>query len=278
MSFYKTTPHASTEFVSPGHYYSIIPDKESIAKYTPSSNVPGVNLNLSEQIIHTHKFAELCETLPFTDEKIPDNLFYYRNGAYSYGDAIVLHCMLRSYSPVRLVEVGSGFSTCVMMDTNRLFLGDRLKITCIEPFPATLNSLTNNNPPRLLDRSFQEVDSNIFYTLKENDILFLDSTHVSKIGSDVNRIFFEILPNLSPGVLVHFHDIFWPFEYPKVWTENGVYWNEAYLLRSFLQFNDTFEILFFSSYMASTQSTLMQDMMPLFMKNPGANIWLRKKK
>jgi hypothetical protein len=82
----------------------------------------------------------------------------------------------------------------------------------------------------------------IFCGLEENDILFIDSTHVTKINSDVNKIIFEILPKLQKGVLIHFHDIFWPFEYPQTWIREGMFWNEAYILRAFLEYNNSFEI------------------------------------
>ena len=111
-----------------------------------------------------------------------------------------------------------------------------------------------------------------------NDILFIDSTHVSKLGSDVNRIFFEILPTLQPGVLIHFHDIFWPFEYPSDWVKKGFAWNEAYILRAFLEFNDSFEIIFFASFLHTHHHAWFQENMPLWLKNSGGNIWLRRRK
>jgi len=99
---------------------------------------------------------------------------------------------------------------------------------------------------------------------------------VSKLNSDVNRIFFDLLPSIKKGVLIHFHDIFWPFEYPKEWIREGRAWNEAYLLRAFLEFNDSYEIVFFVSYMHTFHTELLQEQMPLCLKNSGANIWIRK--
>ena len=84
-----------------------------------------------------------------------------------------------------------------------------------------------------------------FKPLAANDILYVNSSHVSRAGSDLNHILFNVLPALAPGVVVHFHNIFRPFEYPADWIKMGIAWNEAYVLRAFLMFNDSFEILFF---------------------------------
>jgi hypothetical protein len=120
------------------------------------------------------------------------------------------------------------------------------------------------------------VDTSHFQQLEAGDILFIDSTHVTKAGSDVNQIMFDILPVLRPGVLIHFHDICYPFEYPKEWILTGRYWNEAYLLRAFLQYNSSFEIVFFNSYMGQLHSDQFSAA-PLFLWNPGTSIWIRKK-
>ena len=109
-----------------------------------------------------------------------------------------------------------------------------------------------------------------------NDLLFIDSTHVAKTGSDVNTIFFDILPSLAAGVCVHFHDIYYPFEYPKEWVRQGRAWNEAYMLRAFLQYNPTFRICFFNSYIAAFHRHLLKESMYPYALQPGSSLWLRK--
>ena len=104
----------------------------------------------------------------------------------------------------------------------------------------------------------------------------MDSSHVSKLGSDVNKIFFQILPMLEGGVFVHFHDIFWPFEYPKDWVRDGFAWNEAYLLRAFLQYNESFEVVLFSSFLHTAYRSWIEEHMPRYWEHPGANLWIRK--
>ena len=107
------------------------------------------------------------------------------------------------------------------------------------------------------------------------DILFIDSSHVAKIGSDVVYLMTEVLPQLRPGVLVHFHDVFWPFEYPEEWVQEGRAWNETYMLKAFLQFNERFRILLFCSYLALHHRAVLEQHLPLALKNSGGSLWLR---
>ncbi|NQS88701.1 hypothetical protein HQ584_02790 [Patescibacteria group bacterium] len=115
-----------------------------------------------------------------------------------------------------------------------------------------------------------------FKQLKENDILFIDTSHVSKTGSDVNYIFFDILPNLNSGVLIHFHDIFYPFEYPKKKILDGHAFNECYILRAFLQYNTRFKIILFNTFLEHYYEDWFRQNMPLCLRNKGGSIWLRK--
>jgi hypothetical protein len=99
---------------------------------------------------------------------------------------------------------------------------------------------------------------------------------VSRLGSDVNHELFEVLPTLQRGVHVHFHDIFFPFEYPLEWSEEGRAWNEAYLLRAFLEYNDAFEIVLFNDLVGRCFRGLLERDFPLWLRNPGGSLWLRK--
>src|SRR5690606_22964232 len=115
-----------------------------------------------------------------------------------------------------------------------------------------------------------------FDRLEADDILFIDSTHVAKTGSDVNYILFEILPRLKSGVLIHFHDVFYPFEYPRDWVFAGRNWNEDYLLRAFLMYNPAFEIILFSHYLHKHHPDAFAAI-PLCYNNRGGNLWIVKK-
>jgi hypothetical protein len=274
----------NTEFFPPGHYYSAIPsveDREAfLAQRLSEQEILGINLNAEKQFDLLKQFRNFYDECPFQDEKSGNLRYYYINPSYSYTDALTLYSMLRTFKPSRIIEIGSGYSSCAMLDTSELFLDDSIKFTFIEPYPNLLHSLIKERDKRhtILGIKLQDVDKEIFRSLEANDILFVDSTHVSKLGSDVNRIIFEILPMLKQGVLIHFHDIFWPFEYPSDWVKKGFAWNEAYILRAFLEFNDSFEILFFASFLHTYHHAWFQEHMPLWLKNSGGNIWIRRQR
>ncbi|MEM6775292.1 MAG: class I SAM-dependent methyltransferase [Pseudomonadota bacterium] len=188
--------------------------------------------------------------------------------------------MLRRFRPRRVVEVGSGFSSCAILDTTRLFLDKHTTLTFIEPYPELLQSRLGNVPMnhRLVAERAQDVEMAHFEALEDGDFLIIDSTHVAKLNSDVLRLVFEVLPALKAGVLVHFHDVFWPFDYPKRWVSEGRAWNEAYLLRAFLQNNAAFDIVYFYSYLESLHRERLAATMPLCLRRTGANLWLRKRR
>jgi len=272
-------------YVPPGHFASPFPcldqirrDEARIFGDMPSA-IPAVELHADDQLRLLNDFTQYYNDVPFGPVKSDGLRYYYDNPAFSYCDAIILHCMIRKMKPNKIIEAGSGFSSCVTLDTNELFFAGEIDITFIEPYTDLLFSLITEEDKRkvrTIPCRLQEVQLSEFEALKANDILFIDSTHVSKIDSDVNYIFFEILPRLSQGVLVHFHDIPYPFEYRKAWVYEGRAWNEAYLLRAFLQYNNAFRIVFMNSYMTRFHNTFFREHMPLCMKKRGASIWIRK--
>jgi hypothetical protein len=166
-----------------------------------------------------------------------------------------------------------------MLDTNDAFLGSATNFAFIEPYPERLYSLLNEKDKRqhqVIEKPVQEVELELFQTLDAGDILFVDSSHVVKIGSDVAHIIFEILPRLKPGVIVHFHDVFYSFEYPKEWVKEGRAWNEDYFLRAFLQYNSVFQILYFNSFMGQFYQNELERKMPLCLRNTGGSLWMKK--
>lgn len=218
--------------------------------------------------------------LVLIEENKPDNLRYFLdNPSYGYTDGIILYCMIRYLKPKRIVEVGSGYSSCLVLDVNELFFDDSIAFTAIEPHPERLLSLISENDSRkitLLRLKLQDVDTSLFNSLEANDILFVDSSHVSKINSDVNWLFFEVLPNLGRGVYIHFHDIFYPFEYPKEWVYEGKAWNESYLLRAFLSYNISFKVVLFTSLLQRFYKNFVETKMPLFTRCDGGSIWIQR--
>lgn len=272
-------------FVAPGHFYSPVPLFDAASKLAEAvfdsagRTVPAIDLREDDQRALVESFVPYYGSMEFTECKSPGVRFYYDNPAYSYSDAIMLHCMIRSVRPARIIEIGSGFSSCMMLDTNELHFDDQIELAFVEPFPELLISLledTDLNSIRIMSSPVQDVGLQEFERLAANDILFIDSTHVSKAGSDVNRIFFDILPALAEGVYVHFHDIFFPFEYPPQWLREGRAWNEAYMLRAFLEYNSGFEVVLMNTFMHRHHQPFFEREMPLTLKNTGGSIWLRK--
>lgn len=268
----------------PGHFYSPVPSIEEVRReeariFAVPNDIPGVKLNLERQLQLFGMLQAYYQEQPFTENKQDGFRYYFGNPNFTYGEAIILHCLLRHIRPRRIIEIGSGYSSCATMDTNEHFLEGSAACTFIEPYPELFLSLLkkgDSDKISLIERNLQDVDISVFSQLEAGDILFVDSTHVSKINSDVNYILFEILPQLRSGVYIHFHDIGYPFEYPKEWVYEGRAWNEAYILRAFLQYNGSFEIEFFNSCFAVFHGAEFAAQMPLCAMNPGTSIWLKK--
>jgi Methyltransferase domain len=274
-------------YVEPGHFYSPLPShaevkaREQAIWGEPPRCLSAVDLNEEGQVALLREFKSYYQALPFEDKPTQGLRYYFDNPTFSYADAIVLYSMIRHQRPQRIIEIGSGFSSAVILDTNDLFFDGTLACTFIEPFPDKLLPLfkdTDRDRHRLIIAPLQSVGTDPFKELSENDILFVDSSHVAKAGGEVNQIFFDILPALAKNVLIHFHDVFFPFEYPKEWVYEGRAWNEAYMLRAFLQYNNTFKIVFFNSFLSRFHHESFQRDMPLCLKNPGGSIWLKKTK
>jgi hypothetical protein len=239
----------------------------------------GVDLNVEDQINLIDQLKQSYGEHPFSAEPSAVRRYYFENDFFSYSDAIFLYCMIRFAQPKRIIEIGSGFSSFVMLDTNELFFDNRIQLMFIEPYDDRLRSRMRDNDltlAELIPRRVQEVEFARFEGLAAGDILFVDSSHVAKVGSDVNHIVFEILPRVSQGVFVHFHDMFFPFEYPKEWMEEGRFWNEDYLLRAFLQYNSAFKIRIWNQFLAAHYPDKLRECMPLCMKNTGASLWLQR--
>jgi hypothetical protein len=268
-----------------GHYYSPLPDISEVQSRAAILFCKDIDLGPSIDLKPEMQQQLLTELAAYYGDfcwpEQPSNDFRFHLGqsVFCHGDAVILHAMLRHFAPKRIIEVGSGFSSALMLDVDARFLQGQTQLTFIEPYPEQLLSLFHNNDLEkctVIGDKLQNVPLCTFHQLEANDILFVDSTHVSKIGSDVNRIVFDILPILRLGVLVHFHDILWPFEYLPQLIAEGKAWNEAYLLRAFLQYNSHFEIILFNSFVGHAFKELLESNMPMFLRKTGGSLWLRK--
>jgi len=271
-----------------GHFYSLYPDLEEIKNkeeqlFLREKDVRDIDFNEENQIKTLHKMQLLYDTIPnwtdITEYTDSNKLRYkYNNNNLSHADAIGLHCMLRILRPKRVIEVGSGYTSAVMLDTNEFYLNNQIKLKFIEPYPDLLKSLVKpQDELELLPEKLQDVSFNAFEKLEEGDVLFIDSTHVSKIGSDVNYLFFDIFPRLAKGVYIHLHDIFYPFEYPKEWIYSGRVWNELYLLRAFLQNNDNYKTIYFQNMMEKKYRDIFMENWPIHAPIQGGSFWMQKK-
>lgn len=269
-----------------GHFYSPIISIEDIKKRESEiwknvdvDGISGLNLKTEEQQKLVKQFNHYYNEIPFKKERQNNLRYYFENDFYSYTDGTILYSFIRHFKPKRIIEIGSGFSSAVMLDTNELFFNNEIDLTFIDPYAERLISiLTPEDKERvkLIETDVQLIPLNIFQELESGDILFVDSTHVAKTGSDVNYILFEILPVLKSGVLIHFHDIFYPFEYPREWVFKGFNWNEDYILKAFLMYNENFEIKLFSDYLHKHYKEIFASL-PLTYLNTGGNLWIEKK-
>ena len=167
-----------------GHFYSPIPSLQEIKENEDKifCNIPrllpGINLNEEKQLDNLYKLATFYPEIPWSKESISNFRYYYDNPAFSYGDAITLFGILRLLSPKKLVEVGSGYSSCVTLDVNEIYFSNQIDCTFIEPYPELLYSLVKEQDKEritILPNKLQDIDVSLFQTLEENDILFIDS-------------------------------------------------------------------------------------------------------
>lgn len=236
-----------------------------------------IDLNIENQLELVNEFQNYYKDHPFDSQPKDGLRYYFENDWYSYTDAIFLHSMMRHFKPKRIIEVGSGFSSSVIMDTNDLFFNSEINLTFIDPDTSRLESLMNQKDferNRVIKSIVQNVPLSEFQNLETGDFLFIDSSHYFHRGSDLEFLFFEVLPILKSGVFIHFHDIFNNFQYPEKFMSQR--WNESYFLKSFLMYNKEFEIQIFSDYLAKNHR---EDLSKLeyCMKNTGGNIWIQKK-
>jgi len=269
-----------------GHFYSPIPALEELQRdehklfAPPPRNLPDIDLNEAGQKRLFQEMLPYYVRQPFQAEKQTGLRYFFDNPNFGSGEAIILSCLMQRLNPVRMVEIGSGYSSCAILDIDELFLGSSLQLTLVEPYPELALSLMRPDDAariRIYPSRLQDVPLDLFEDLRENDILFVDSSHVSKTGSDVNHLFFEVFPRLSSGVYIHIHDIYYPFEYPKQWVYQGRCWNEAYMLRTFLQNNAAFEVAFFNAWWGIFEHDLLARDMPQLANHQGSSLWLRKR-
>jgi len=277
----------------PGSYLSPVVDIDYIKQhenaiwhediFNEQKAFSGIDLNDENQIKLLENLKDTYKKLDlerFEPENKLDNRFFFGNTWYEYADATSLYLMMLQFRPKRIMEIGSGFSSALMLDVNDSEFDGEIELTFIEPNTERLESaIKHKDKTHIIKKYVQDVPVKDFQILDANDILFIDNSHVSKIGSDVNHLFFEILPHLKKGVIIHIHDVFYPFMYPKRWIIDGGVkhnWNELFILRAFLMYNTAFEILFFPDYLVKKLPNFFKENLPYLCKTENQTIWLRK--
>ncbi len=272
---------------TPVHFSQPVPDTSALPSdlWERRSEMIGIDLRLDRQAELLREFSEryLPEYHQIPDSLSPTNHAYHLGTPFSGIDGGVLYSMIRKHRPRRMIEVGAGMSTLLSALALRRNAEDAAEATTefvvIDPHPR--DYLLDEVPglTRLVVEKAENVPLSEFTSLGENDILFIDSSHVVQIGNEVVYAVLEILPRLRPGVIIHFHDIFMPYEYPQEWVlDRHRFWNEQYLLQAFLAFNDRFEILWSSASMHADHPELLKRGFAHFdpAKKDAASLWIRK--
>lgn len=267
------------------HYYGVLPETsklksewwESIPYLAPYNSIRKADIeSIFSSIL---KWADDLKPLP---REHMDG-FYWDNDMFPPLDVIVFYAMLREYKPKRLIEIGSGFSTEIAIMASE-YTGT--EIQSIEPYPSERLLSLEPKLKKLTLLPVQQVPLKEFQNLMPGDFLFIDTTHTVKLGSDVNYLIFNVLPIIQPGVFIHIHDIFLPYEYPRRWyDEISIFWNEQYLLMAYLLENPSIEIFLPNYYMTIIKEQYLHERFKEFdiwgLENnlggaSGASMWLRK--
>ena len=267
--------------VTPVHFYQPIPDTQSLPQklWDHPSELVGIDMNDSVQLDLLRnrfpKFRGEYEQLPTKPTGQPSR-FHLNNDFFDGTDALVAYCMVRHFQPRLIIEVGSGFSSLIAAEAAAKNKSSAL--ICIEPFPREFLRQRFPRLHSLIEKKVEDLDLDFFSQLGPGDILFIDSSHTIKIGGDVNYLFLEVLPRLKPGVIVHVHDIFLPFDYRRDWVMDEFrFWTEQYLLQAFLTFNSEFEVLMANSYLGHYHK---EDLKTTFPNSPwwgGGSFWMRRR-
>ncbi|MFA6440278.1 MAG: class I SAM-dependent methyltransferase [Bacteriovoracaceae bacterium] len=268
--------------ITVNHFYEPIPDtgKLTDAVWSRESPMKGIELHVDKQLVFLDtvcsRFKHEYDSFGLNSPE-SDCSYYSQNGAFGEIDGDILYSMIREHRPKKIIEIGSGWSTQLAgyaLERNRIEYGISGQIYAIEPYPNKILKAGFPGLTQLIEKTVQEVDLTVFEALEENDILFIDSSHIVKTDSDVCYEFLEILPCLKKGVLVHIHDIFLPREYPKNWVVNQkLFFNEGYLLQAFLMFNHAFEVIWAGNYI---KLKYPEKCAQLFRTQASQSFWIRK--
>ena len=266
------------------HYYNpfVIPGKDfEIGKYNQPRKLPTIVMNEQNQLELLKKFCYQEELHAIESNDAKNELDYnFKNGTFEAGDAEIYYNYIRYFKPATIIEIGSGNSTKMAAHAIRASQqeqpGYSPSFISIEPFEMPWLEKMDIKVSR---QKVEEFNLDFFRQLKENDILFIDSSHVIRPEGDVLFEYLQILPSLEKGVIIHIHDIFTPFHYPLEWIRERRMWNEQYLLEAFLSYNDHYEILTANNFLKHFHYDAFAEACPVFKKKTDQGVgscWIRK--
>lgn len=248
------------------HYYEPLINQKHL-RYPTSKhrNLPSIDINTSEQLqlLDTFTYQNELQSISFKSDSIIK--YGYDNTYFGPGDAEFLYSIIRLRKPKKIVEIGSGYSTLMAIEAIAKNKSEDVGYTCehicIEPYE---NNWLEQCNVKIVRELVENVDVNIFTSLEENDIFFIDSTHMIRPQGDVLYEYFEIMPLLKSGVIIHIHDIFTPRDYPHDWLfYHHLFWNEQYLVEALLSFTDKFKILAALNYLKKDYTDVFHKAFPV---------------
>ena len=271
--------------VRPIHYYEPLPD---FAHITPDQRQrrrqsSAIDFNLPAQVSLVRRLGQryCTELVEMASHSEPDG-FNFENDYFSGCDAALYYALLRDLKPKQVIEIGSGYSSQIADKAlkRNCLEGYAGKLTCIEPFPQQ-SLLKANLDFELIQSQVEKVDLKFFQRLRSGDVLFIDSSHAVKFGSDVCWEFLEILPSLPIGVWIHVHDIFFPHDYPAEWLiERRIAFTEQYLLEAFLAYNQSFSVQAANYWLYLDHPGVLQLLWPAVRQSRehhgGSSFWMTK--
>lgn len=266
------------------HFYQPVPEYELLppSYFQQKQDLPGVTIDMTVIQDYLQQLGRFSPECGWPEHKTDGHLYFWRNPSFSYSSACILHAMIRTNQSRRLIEIGSGFSSLIAMNALRLNdPSEQFQMHCVEPYPVKWLAEIKHPYLYLHTKPVQELPVDFFTQLEPNDILFIDSSHVSKLNSDVNFLFLRVLPRLKKGVIVHIHDIYIPYEYPQIhfWGDWKIFWNEQYLLQAFLSGNKDFSIIFPGYLMQTDFATDFKKAFPRYdpvIHRATSSFWIKK--
>ena len=265
------------------HYYDpqIRPNGMTAEDLLADRFLPGIDLREDAQrnLLATFRFQDELAGLPRGKPEGGQGVYWFDNEFFERIDGSILYSMLRTLKPRRIVEVGSGFSTLIAqraLERNAAEGAPQASHVCIEPYE---HAWLDQCGAQVVRERVERVDPALITSLRANDVLFIDSSHVLRPGGDVVVEILQFLPSLAPGVVVHIHDIFTPKDYPFDWLfEKHRLWTEQYMLEAFLSMNDRFEIMLGVQHMwHDARGDLEAACVPLDGQGPGTSFYIRRK-